>query len=75
MKDLVAALIGVVVIVMVARDLVMGFRNGRMAILATGAPKADRVANPNLFRVYTAFNVFLLIAMVFVLFSLTRERL
>nr|QQZ49777.1 hypothetical protein JKL49_23680 [Phenylobacterium glaciei] len=45
MKDLVAALIGVVVIVMVARDLVMGFRNGRMAILATGAPKADRVAN------------------------------
>jgi hypothetical protein len=75
MKDLFLVAVCLVAVVMISRDLVVGLRNGRMRILATGTPVADRIANPNLFRVYVVFNAVLLMAMTLVLFILTRDLL
>jgi hypothetical protein len=70
MKTLFFALVGVLVIVLCARDLASGLRTGRMRTLATYSPVAVRAEKPKLFWFFAAANLATAAAMAFALVDL-----
>lgn len=75
MKTALVIAIAAIGLLLTARDLFIGFRSGKMKILATNAPTADRAATPRLFWFYAAFNLFIGTALLFVLMTVKWNSL
>jgi hypothetical protein len=75
MKTLVLGVIGVLGIVLCARDLVSGLRTGAMRTLAHYSPVAERSEKPRLFWFFVAINVAVITAMTIVLVDLALRNI